>query len=77
MNGTEESMRDVIRFLGENHIAPPQINLLPYHDTGKSKYPRLGREYEAENLHAPDNEEMQSFVKMFNEAGYGNVKIGG
>lgn len=77
VNGTEESMRDVIRFLGDNHITPPQINLLPYHDTGKSKYPRLGRRYEAENLHAPDKEEMQSFVKMFNEAGYGNVKIGG
>ena len=77
VNGTEESMRDIIDFLRKNNIAAPQVNLLPYHDTGKSKYPRIGREYEAGNLHAPSGEEMQLFVKMFNDAGFSNVKIGG
>ena len=77
VNGTEKSMRDIIDFLRKNNIAAPQVNLLPYHDTGKSKYPRIGREYEAGNLHAPSGEEMQLFVKMFNDAGFSNVKIGG
>lgn len=77
VNGTEKSMRDIIDFLRKNNIAAPQVNLLPYHDTGKSKYPRIGREYEAGNLHSPSGEEMQLFVKMFNDAGFSNVKIGG
>lgn len=77
VNGNEEDMRQAIDFLKDNDIHPLRVNLLPYHNTGSSKYPKLSREYMGENLHAPSKEEMQSFVNMFTEAGYQDVQIGG
>ena len=70
-------MQAIIDFLKENNIRPPQINLLPYHSTGSHKYGKLGREYQAASLTTPADEEMEGFVKQWNEAGYPNVKIGG
>ena len=77
VNGDHESMQAIIDFLKENNIRPPQVNLLPYHSTGSHKYGKLGRRYLAEELTAPTDEEMESFVKQWNEAGFSNVKIGG
>ena len=77
VNGDMESMEAIIGFLKENDIRPLQVNLLPYHNTGSHKYGKLGMEYPGAELTAPDDEEMQSFVKQWNDAGYGNVKIGG
>ena len=77
VNGDPESMQAIIDFLKENNIRPPQINLLPYHSTGSHKYGKLGREYQAADLTTPTDEEMQEFVKQWNEAGFTNVKIGG
>ena len=77
VNGDEESMAAIIDFLKENGIVPVQVNLLPYHSTGSHKYGKLGREYQAADLTTPTDEEMQGFVKQWNDAGYANVKIGG
>ena len=77
VNGDHESMQAIIDFLKENDIRPPQVNLLPYHSTGSHKYGKLGRKYLAEDLTTPSNEEMESFVRQWNEAGFSNVKIGG
>ena len=77
VNGDCESMQQIIDFLRENDIRPPQVNLLPYHSTGSHKYGKLGRDYLAAGLTAPSDEEMQTFVKQWNEAGFANVKIGG
>ena len=77
VNGDRESMQQIIDFLRENNIRPQQVNLLPYHSTGSHKYGKLGRDYLAADLTAPTDEEMQGFVKQWNEAGFGNVKIGG
>lgn len=77
VNGTPEAMGEIIAFLKENHIDPPQINLLPYHKTGSHKYRKLGRPYPGEDLTVPTNEQMEAFVRQFNEAGYRNVRIGG
>ena len=68
---------DTIHFLKKHGIHPAQVNLLPYHNTGSSKYPKLGMEYKGTDLHAPEKEEMESFVKLFQDAGYTNTKIGG
>ena len=38
---------------------------------------KLGREYQAAGLIVPTDEEMEAFVKQWNEAGFTNVKIGG
>ena len=77
VNGNEENMKETIAFLKGHDIHPPQINLLPYHDTGSGKYPKLDMEYKGTDLHAPDKEEMKSFVQLFADAGFANTKIGG
>lgn len=77
VNGDDESMQAVIDWLKAHDIHVAQVNLLPYHNTGSSKYSRLETEYEGTELTAPDNEEMQHFVEMFRKAGFHNTKTGG
>ncbi len=77
VNGNEKNMKETIEFLKKHDIHPPQINLLPYHDTGSGKYPKLDMEYKGTDLHAPDRAEMEEFVRLFQEAGFQNTKIGG
>ena len=77
VNGNEKNMRETIAFLKEHDIHPAQVNLLPYHDTGSGKYSKLDMEYKGTDLHAPDREEMEAFVRLFVEAGFANTKIGG
>ena len=77
VNGDAESMAAIIGFLKDNGIHPLQVNLLPYHSTGSHKYGKLGMDYPGAELTVPADEEMQAFVKQWNDAGYGNVKIGG
>lgn len=77
VNGNEKNMKETIAFLKEHDIHPPQINLLPYHDTGSGKYPKLDMEYKGTDLHAPERAEMEKFVLLFQEAGFQNTKIGG
>ena len=77
VNGNVQNMEDTIHFLKKHGIHPAQVNMLPYHNTGSSKYPKLGMEYKGTDLHAPEKEEMESFVKLFQDAGYTNTKIGG
>lgn len=77
VNGNAENMKETIAFLKEHDIHPPQINLLPYHDTGSGKYRKLDMEYMGKNLHAPDKAEMEELRQLFVEAGFQNTKIGG
>lgn len=77
VNGTDEDMKAIIHWLKEKHIHVVKVNLLPYHNTGSSKYPKVGREYEGKELHAPTGEEMEHFTELFKEAGFHNIKIGG
>ena len=77
VNGNEENMKETIAFLKEHDIHPPQINLLPYHDTGSGKYPKLDMEYKGKDLHTPDKDEMEELRKLFIDAGFHNTKIGG
>lgn len=77
VNGTDADMKDIISYLTEKNIRAACVNLLPYHNTGSGKYTRLGAVYEGEDFHAPEKDEMEHFVKLFKEAGFHNVKIGG
>ena len=77
VNGTDESMKDIIDYLHDKNIHVAQVNLLPYHNTGSSKYEKIGKVYEGVDLHAPSKEEMEHFTGLFKEAGFHNVKIGG
>ncbi|BAL01298.1 glycyl-radical enzyme activating family protein [Oscillibacter valericigenes Sjm18-20] len=77
VNATEKFMQDVIDFLLDNHIRVTAVNLLPYHNTGKSKYANLDRTYADEMLRVPDQEQMERFQTMFINNGFVNTKIGG
>ena len=77
VNADDESMLAVIDWLTTHKIQVAQVNLLPYHDTGSSKYERLETEYEGTEFAAPENEEMEHFVELFKKAGFHNTKIGG
>ena len=55
VNDTDEHVDAVIKFLKDNNINVYKVNLLPYHDTGKHKYTKLGIEYKADNATAPKN----------------------
>ena len=76
VNADKESMQDIIEYLLKT-TGTVRVNLLPYHNTGSSKYDRLGREYLADYLEVPSNEEMEEIQDMFVKAGFKDVKIGG
>lgn len=77
VNGTQEQMLAIIKYLTEKKICVANVNLLPYHNTGSGKYAKVGKVYEGEELHAPSREEMECFVNLFQEHGFHNIKIGG
>lgn len=77
VNGNEEAMKAMIRYLQEKNIHAARVNLLPYHNTGSGKYMKAGICYEGADMHAPDREEMNHFVELFRKAGFQDVKIGG
>ena len=77
LSAGRDNIDKMMDFLKGNGIRPEGINLLPYHDTGSGKYQRLGRTYEGTGFEAPDKEELEELVKLFTEAGFNNVKIGG
>lgn len=77
VNGNDKDMGEIIDYLKAKQISPRKINLLPYHNTGSSKYGRLGEEYKGKNFKTPAAEEMQRFVELFQSNGFNNVKIGG
>lgn len=77
VNADDASMQSVIDWLKAHNIQVAQVNLLPYHNTGSSKYGRLEESYEGADLQTPDKEEMEHFTELFKQAGFQNTKIGG
>ncbi|WP_349679315.1 trans-4-hydroxy-L-proline dehydratase activase [Clostridium sp. UBA4395] len=76
VNADDESIEELIKFL-KNNINVHKINLLPYHNTGKSKYERLQKVYEGVNFEAPSKERLETIKGKFEKAGFINIKIGG
>lgn len=54
-----------------------QVNLLPYHDMGKYKYTKLGRDYDANSMSTPSEGKMAEIKKIFENYLPVEVKIGG
>ena len=66
---------EIAEWLKDNAIALRQINLLPYHEFGREKYARLGREC-THNFIKPGDYSLGEVKKCFEGYGY-TVKIGG
>lgn len=77
INGDKDSMQDIIQYLLDKNVQVKRIHLLPYHNTGSGKYEKLGRSYKGAGFHAASQEEMESFVQLFQAAGFQKIKIGG
>lgn len=80
VGGANDAQADLLPILDllDSGVHVEQINLLPYHNTGKSKYDRLGRAYDGEKLfEIPARDRLESIAGLFRERGYQNVKIGG
>lgn len=54
-----------------------KVNLLPYHDMGKYKYTKLGREYDGNSMSTPSPEKLEEIKKIFEKHTFTDVKIGG
>lgn len=76
VNASEDFMNSVITYL-KDKIGIVKINLLPYHNTGSSKYAKLGLVYPTEEFKVPSAEEMEKFKQLFIENGFSQIKIGG
>lgn len=76
VNSDEKIMGDIISYLKER-IGIVKVNLLPYHNTGSSKYEKLGREYPAKDLRIPSKDHMEHLKSIFEAQGFQNIKIGG
>lgn len=77
VNDTLENMEETVSFLKSNDIRAEQIYLLPYHNTGSSKYQRLQRNYEGVDFQIPLKEKLEELSQIFIQSGYSTVKIGG
>ena len=77
VNASDEHIDQVIRFLKENDIRVWQVNLLKYHNTGSSKYKKLGRDYDGACMAVPDDAWLNQVVETFKQNGFPNIHIGG
>lgn len=74
VNSDDEHIGRVIDFLKTLKIE--KVNLLPYHNTGKSKYERMGMTYEGDSYSAPDMDRMEAIRLRFEKNNF-NARIGG
>lgn len=70
INDSEESVRALAR-----HVAGltgvSEVNLMPYHRFGESKYENLDRRYRLSELTTPDDEQLDVLIRIFEESGVG------
>lgn len=78
-NGTSENLGRLAEFANQTGIR--KINLMPFHQLGKDKYKRLGREYKLEQMEPlqksrEGNERLEQAKRQLEDAGL-HVQIGG
>lgn len=77
VNDSRENLEQTAEFLLSEQIRYEQLNLLPYHDTGREKYGHLDRSYEGERFQTPDREQLEKQKEYLESRGIGPVIIGG
>lgn len=73
-NEDRKTIEAILDFAKENHIA--EVDLLPFHPLGKSKWIRLGKHYAYENDKMMEKEKLFPYVELGRQKGI-KVKIGG
>lgn len=77
VNDEESHIKEIAEFLKVEKIQIIQIHLLPYHNTGSSKYARLNRPYQGEEFQTPSQEALNNYKEIFQQYGLEQVRIGG
>lgn len=77
VNSDDVSIGEMTSFLREENIRVEKINILPYHNTGSGKYPRIQRRYEAGFCEVPSADRMEEIKQIFIKNGFNKIKIGG
>ncbi|MFC6314806.1 glycyl-radical enzyme activating protein [Lapidilactobacillus achengensis] len=75
LNDTEEMLQRTLAWVQENQIRIARVSLLPYHDFGRDKYRKLGREC-TQNFAVPTDERLAAIKAAWEQRGV-PVKIGG
>ncbi len=68
ISGTSENISGIIEFLTNHAIKPNKIYLLPYHNTAKGKYEKLG--IESNLFEKPTKVELEEYLQMLILAGF-------
>jgi pyruvate formate lyase activating enzyme len=68
INDDEANLRASARFLS-GLVAPPPVDVLPYHRLGVDKYERLGRRYHLGSASPPPRDRVKAAVLLLEEAG--------
>jgi len=74
-NDSEENIRNTARFAKRLGQSVKQIELLPYHQFGESKYRRLGRKYTLHDTQRPGDDRVDAFRSIVEAYGI-RVHIG-
>jgi pyruvate formate lyase activating enzyme len=76
INDEEENIRQTAAFLASLPGEKRKVHLLPYHNIATKKYEKLGQQYDAGELVAPDVDRQQEVIEIFGQYGIEAV-IGG
>ena len=69
INDASDNLRRIADFIWNLPGVKPEVNLLPYHGYGISKYSWIGKEYELKDVTVPSGEWMQSKSRIFIDRG--------
>lgn len=72
---TEENLTSMIKFISKLKNIK-EIDLLPFHNTAKSKYEKMKKENKVNNLIPPNDEDMERIKNKFSQLNI-PIKIGG
>lgn len=77
INDTVDNINQTASFLIKEKIKVKQINLLPYHNTGSSKYSRLNKTYKGEKFYTPTTKELEKLAAILHKYNFSKIQIGG
>jgi pyruvate formate lyase activating enzyme len=75
--GYNDSRDEIVKILElSQEIGVHDLNILPYHQLGESKYTNIGREYEMEKTDTPKDTDLQLYVGLGRQRGL-NITLHG
>jgi pyruvate formate lyase activating enzyme len=69
VNCDAENIEATAAFVSGLDGSPKDVNILPYHDVGRSKTARLGQGYEPDGMSAPDAADIKRVIQQFSAYG--------